>query len=354
MAGGGPRRRDRSDRHPGGRGRGPSDRHRRRARPGRRRTARCWPSATGCRRSSTRWHARTPARSPTCRLPGLSRSDRLPGAAAARTSRPPRRTSTPRSPSRPARNWWCRSNARYALNAANARWGSLYDALYGTDAIPETGGAEKGSGYNPVRGAKVIAFARARARPGRAAGRRLAHGRDRLPVEDGQLVVDAAERQHRASRTRRSSSATRATRPRRRRAAASTTASTSRSRSTARTAIGKIDAGRHQGHRARSRADHDHGLRGFGRRGRCRRQGAVYRNWLGLMKGKLTEDVAKGGKTFTRRLNPDRKYTGADGADADAARPLADVRAQRRPPDDQSGDSRRATATRFPRASSTR
>ncbi len=85
------------------------------------------------------------------------------------------------------------SNARYALNAANARWGSLYDALYGTDAIDTSNGAEISAGYNPLRGAKVIVFARElldEAAP-------LANGSHinarNYRIEDGQLRIALAD-----------------------------------------------------------------------------------------------------------------------------------------------------------------
>ncbi|WP_462401933.1 malate synthase G [Pseudomonas sp. Marseille-QA0332] len=205
------------------------------------------------------------------------------------------------------------SNARYALNAANARWGSLYDALYGTDAISEADGAEKGSGYNPIRGAKVITLAKAfldQVAPLTTGSHAQVQG---YRIADGALVARLADGQARLAEP-----------------AAFVGYQ------------GDADAPsavllKHHGLHVEIQIDKHHPI------GRSDKAGVkdllleaalstildcedsvaavdaqdkvqVYRNWLGLMSGTLEEAISKSGSTFVRRLNPDREYLTGKGA----------------------------------------
>jgi malate synthase len=199
------------------------------------------------------------------------------------------------------------SNARYALNAANARWGSLYDALYGTDAIPEADGAGKGRGYNPKRGARVIAFARGvldRAAPlaggvshAEATGYALEGGALTVTLKDGRKVGLARPGQCVGYQ----------------------------GDPWAPAAVLLVNHGLHlELHVDRTSAigkDDPAGISDIVMEAAvttimdCEDSVAavdaadkvlVYRNWLGLMRGDLTAELEKGGRTITRRLNPDR------------------------------------------------
>ncbi len=199
-------------------------------------------------------------------------------------------------------------NARFALNAANARWGSLYDALYGTDVIPESDGAEKGTSYNRVRGDKVIAYARKFLDEAVPLASGSWTGATGLSLEDGQLQVATADGSVGLASPEKFIGYT------------GELGSPDWSVLLVnhglhieilvdpQSPIGKTDAAGIKDVVLESAittimdfedsvaaVDADDKVLG-------------YRNWLGLNKGDLSEDVKKDGKTFTRVLNQDRTY----------------------------------------------
>ena len=205
------------------------------------------------------------------------------------------------------------TNARYALNAANARWGSLYDALYGTDAIPTTGGAEITASYNPTRGQQVIAFAR----------RFLDSA---IPLQTGShqdatlyTIQNGALEIHLKNGTQ---------------TALKDSASLLGYRGDPSAPEALIFT--HHGLRFELKIDRNHPIGKDDAAGikdllmesaittimDCEDSVATvdaedktlaYKNWLGLITGDLSADIQKGGRTTTRRLNPDREYTDLNG-----------------------------------------
>ena len=204
-------------------------------------------------------------------------------------------------------------NARYALNATNARWGSLYDALYGTDAIDSTHGAEITAEYNPVRGSRVVEFARKFLDQAVPLDTGSHQDSTRYQIKNGQLTI-----------TLDNGSETALAQPEK-----FVGYKGSKAHPTAvllcnnnlhielqidkESLIGKQDPAGLKDivlEAALSTIqDCEDSVAAVDAEDKC----LVYRNWLGLMKGTLSTSVAKNGRTFVRSLSPDRTYTTANG-----------------------------------------
>jgi len=205
-------------------------------------------------------------------------------------------------------------NARFALNASNARWGSLYDAAYGTTVISEEGGAEKGNGgYNKVRGDKVIAYARGVLDTAAPLANGSHVGSTNYAIVDGKLVVTLADGS--TSGLKEEGKLVGYTGD-----VANPTSILLKNNGLhleividPSSPVGSTDAAGIKDVVMESALttimDCEDSVAAVDAADKV----VTYGNWLGLMKGDLAEEVTKGGKTFTRTMNADREFTGLDG-----------------------------------------